>query len=112
MGNVGHVIGNVGRSATSSTPDGNDRDSRPPSPMYARLRRIALPNGGLASASEGSCTFPSVTIDPPTRARVTLPAWIWGGNPKRLLEECEMISRPDREGRFLVQTDESYRRQR
>lgn len=49
-----------------------------------------------------------VTVEPPRRARVQLPSWIWGGNPKGLLAGCEMVSRPDRQGWFMVQTEESY----
>jgi hypothetical protein len=37
---------------------------------------------------------------------------MWGGNPKRLLDECEMVSRPDRKGQFFVQTEESYLQRR
>lgn len=53
-----------------------------------------------------------VPKDPPSQARVTLPAWLWGGNPKRLLAESEYHSRPSENGSFLVQTAESYRRTR
>jgi hypothetical protein len=49
-----------------------------------------------------------VATDPPTRARVTLPSWLWGGNPRRLLQESELHARADGAGSFLVQTDESY----
>lgn len=53
-----------------------------------------------------------VAKDPPTRARITLPSWISGGNPKHLLAESDYRSRPDGSGSFFVQTNESYRRQR
>lgn len=56
--------------------------------------------------------LPSVAIDPPNRARVDLPSWLWGGDPKRLLAESELRSRSDGPNGYFVQTEESYRRQR
>lgn len=53
-----------------------------------------------------------MAIDPPNRARVDLPPWLWGGDPKRLLAESELRSRPDGRNRYFVQTEETYRRQR
>lgn len=51
-----------------------------------------------------------MALDPPIRARVTLPSWLWGGNPQRLLEESDLHARPDGRGSFLIQTNESYYR--
>lgn len=49
---------------------------------------------------------------PPIHARVTLPSWLWGGNPEQLLAESDYRSRPAEDGSFFVQTTESYHRQR
>ena len=52
-------------------------------------------------------------VDPPTHARVSLPSWIWGGNPARLIAECRYRSWPDRSATgFLLQPQETYLRQR
>ena len=56
--------------------------------------------------------LPSVTTDPPNRARVDLPPWLWGGDPKRLLAESELRSRSDGRNGYFVQPEESYHRQR
>jgi hypothetical protein len=53
-----------------------------------------------------------VATNPPARARITLPRWLWGGNPAGLLTESEYRSRPADDGAFYVQTIESYRQQR
>ena len=52
-------------------------------------------------------------VEPPLAARVTLPPWLWGGNPQGLLaeSESEYQSRADG-GSFLVRTDESYFRRK
>ena len=53
-----------------------------------------------------------MATDPPTRARVDLPPWLWGGDPKRLLVESELRSRSDGRNRYFVQPEETYLRQR
>lgn len=50
--------------------------------------------------------------EPPTRARISVPAWLWGGNPKRLLEESDYHFGKDRSGAFFVQPNETYYRRR
>lgn len=50
---------------------------------------------------------------PPAQARITLPPWIWGGDPQKLIAECRYRSRPaGPDTGFLLQTEESYLRQR
>lgn len=49
--------------------------------------------------------------NPPTQARITLPDWLWGGDPKQLLREADYRFRAQEDGSYLVQTIESYRRQ-
>lgn len=46
--------------------------------------------------------------EPPTRARISLPPWLWGGNPRRFLAEAAYHTRDAGDGKFLVQTSESY----
>lgn len=46
--------------------------------------------------------------EPPGRALLSVPAWLWGGNPKRLLEESDYHFGADRSGMFYVQTAERY----
>lgn len=53
-----------------------------------------------------------MAIDPPNRARVELPPWLWGGDPRQLLTESELRSRSDGLNRYFVQPEETYRRQR
>ncbi len=50
--------------------------------------------------------------EPPTRARLAVPSWLWGGNPKRLLAESDYHFGTDRSGSFFVQPQESYHRRR
>lgn len=53
-----------------------------------------------------------MAIDPPAQARVSLPEWLWGGDPTRLLAECRYRSRRERtDGAHLVQPEETYRHQ-
>ena len=52
----------------------------------------------------------TVTSEPPKRARLKLPSWLWGGNPRQMLAECRYYSWPDGAG-SLVQPEERYLRQ-
>jgi len=47
---------------------------------------------------------------PPTRARLPVPAWLWGGNPRGLLEEADFHFGMDRGGAYFVQPSERYYR--
>lgn len=49
--------------------------------------------------------------DPPSHARLTLPAWLWNGNPEKLLHECQYKIRNDKD-RYLVQPEERYLRRK
>lgn len=52
-----------------------------------------------------------MTSEPPSQARVELPAWLWGGNPEQLLKECRYKARAD-SGSYLVQPEERYLRRK
>ena len=49
-----------------------------------------------------------MTTDPSKRTRAHLPPWVWGGNPKRLLEESDFHVSKDRRGGYFVRTKEDY----
>jgi hypothetical protein len=52
-------------------------------------------------------------VDPPRRARVTMPDWLWGGDPTRMIAECGYHSRNDGSGGgYLLQPQEAYLNQR
>lgn len=68
--------------------------------------------GAPVSVSRGVGRSPyadSVSSEPPSQARVELPAWLWGGNPEQLLKECRYKARSD-SGGYLVQPEERYLR--
>lgn len=50
--------------------------------------------------------------NPPSAARLTLPTWLWGGNPAQFLSECKYRSRPTGGGAYSVQPEEGYLRQK
>lgn len=51
-----------------------------------------------------------MAADPPTRARISIPAWIWGGSPKAMLSESDYHFGRHQGGAFFVQPNETYMR--
>lgn len=49
-----------------------------------------------------------MTTDPSKRTRANLPPWVWGGSPKRLLEESDFHVTKDRQGGYFVRAKEDY----